>query len=207
MAPKLNDLQKSILLRALEGRATLGDRAREQEGLNAALRRNFGLALSKRVKRRDLGHLDRTEFLANYFGCQPRKVPEGDARCPFWWRKEPLKALGNESLANKRVKDLSPEQLERIVQKWCPRVKALWDKVSERVRQTYEALVEAVNERERRERYAYCNATLCRALRQLRESGYLEQASENTVIRLSAKGARVARRLAARATTSTDRAS
>jgi DNA-binding PadR family transcriptional regulator len=49
--------------------------------------------------------------------------------------------------------------------------------------------------RERKLRYARANASLCRALRRLRARGLIEQALDNSSIRLTPKGRKVARRL------------
>jgi hypothetical protein len=149
-ASGLSNLQKWILLRTLEGKATVEDRAREAEEFNAALNANFGIGAPKRVKRRDVPHLTNKEVLSDYFGCKKRIVPEDDERSAFWWRNEALKALNRESLtASARVKDLSPKELEWLVDKWCPRVKAAWDRVDSDTRLLCEALLEAKNDRDR----------------------------------------------------------
>jgi hypothetical protein len=94
---------------------TLGDRARKAEGLRAEFTKSFGVKLPK-VRRREMGHLDRSEILGGCFGCRPRKIPEPkEGKSPFWWRKQPLSALGNPAFGSAVVGDLSLAELEAIV--------------------------------------------------------------------------------------------
>jgi hypothetical protein len=184
------------LRRALDGKGTLGERARKAEQGNATIRRILkGSQLPRRVKRKEIPHLRRGKILAEYFGCKPRIEPE-DGKNVFWWKKVSLAGLRNPAFTSAVVGDLGLAELEAIVQKWCPQVKVAWDRMPWRIDQLYEAVMEARNDRERKARYAPANASTCRALRQLRVRGLLVPACDNGGLRLTPKGCKMARRLA-----------
>jgi hypothetical protein len=192
-------LQRWILGRALDGRQERKTRARKIEQAQAFSAKLMGSSKPARVKRRQVPHLTSNEIVKDYFGYRPR-APSSESRSPFWWRKVSLAALNNPAFGRAKVGDLSPATLATVLKQWGPQVKTAWDRVPWQTRQTYEALLAAQTDRERRKLYAYANATLCRALRRLRARGYLEEAPDNSSIRLTPKGARLARRLLARAT-------
>jgi hypothetical protein len=193
---KLSRLQRWILLRALEGMSQLEMRAREVERSNAFLATLFGKGPARRVKRREIAHLSRKEILADYFGFRGRKVWEpGDDPRIFWWRNCGLAALNNPAMAGAKVKDLGLLELEAIQKQWCVEVKAAWDRVSGRTRQTCQAIMEAKEAFERKILFQRANPAVCRALCRLRSRGLLEPHTNNNCIRLTPKGRKVARKL------------
>jgi hypothetical protein len=199
---KLSRLQRRILLGILEGESKVEERARQQEQANACVAlivKSFNKCanLPKRVKRGEIEHLSRREILADYFGINPRKIPEPEEHLSaLWWRDQPLAALNNPAFARAKVKDLGRGELESVLEQWCPQVKAAWDRVGSQTRQLYEAIMEAKVFFERKVRYNRANPAICRALRRLRARGLVAAAGEDSLIRLTPKGRKIARKLA-----------
>jgi hypothetical protein len=188
---KLSRLQRWMLRAALEGVSKGKERALlKRESLDGAAKElglPHGLA---RVSRSQVGHVDRSQILAGYFRLPPRGAPR-----ETWWRRWPCDAIPHPAYRLKTVGDLTPALLEAAVQKWCPKVRERWERVNERTRKTYQAILEARMEPSRKTLYNRANASICKALRRLRERGLLEQALHNRRIRLTPKGRKVARKL------------
>jgi hypothetical protein len=187
---KISHLEAWILTRALEGVSDIEERARAKEKSTAKINKFArGLHLNvhltrKRARRREIAHLSRAEILAGYFGL--------DRGQSDWWRRTVCHGIVGEAYQGKTVGDLSPALLKAAVRGWCPKVEAAGDRVSERARKTYDAILEA---NKVGSLYNRANASTCRALRRLRKRGFLEPAQDNRCIRLTPLGRKIAREL------------
>jgi hypothetical protein len=213
---KLSRLQRWILHAALQGVGTEKERAELQQAISSILDCLGGSpGRSLRVDRSKVGHLDRKQILAGYFGLKRSCAAFREANGADWWRRWPCKEINHPDYRLKVVEDLTPAELERAINYWCPNVLKIWNSASKATRQTYQALVQArtfqrQSEALRRTLYNRANASICRALRRLRARGLLVPARYNNAIRLTPKGVKAARKLSqavgeAHVTTSSER--
>jgi hypothetical protein len=189
---KLSRLQRWILKAALEGVGTRKERAKLKREQIASMWKGLGGSpgLSPSVDRAKIAHLDRKQILAGYFGLTPGGAPRES-----WWRRWSCEQISHPAYRDKTVGELTPDLLAKAVGQWCPKVRQAWEKVTERTRKTYQAILEAWMEPGPKTVYNRANASICRALRRLRARGLLVPASDNSLIRLTPKGIKAARKL------------
>jgi hypothetical protein len=104
---KLSRLQRWILKAALEGVDTEKERAKlEQAAISSMWERLGGSPGSIRIDRSKIGHLDKKQILAGYFGLTPSRVPR-----ETWWRRWPCDAIPHRTYQSKTV-CTSPEKTD-----------------------------------------------------------------------------------------------